>query len=94
MTMGMKFASFVFIFTVMLLEPKLNVHGQSISIQKLILNYIFPKDPDVVRVRKPEDIRTTTNNVTTLDFCKCEFVFSIFHPIKNILRKIIAQLED
>ncbi|KYM85686.1 Lipase 1 [Atta colombica] len=52
----------------MLLEPKLNVHGQSISIQKLILNYIFPKDPDVVRVRKPEDIRTTTNNVTTLDF--------------------------
>ncbi|XP_018045487.1 PREDICTED: gastric triacylglycerol lipase-like [Atta colombica] len=68
MTMGMKFASFVFIFTVMLLEPKLNVHGQSISIQKLILNYIFPKDPDVVRVRKPEDIRTTTNNVTTLDF--------------------------
>jgi len=77
MTMGMKFASFVFIFTVMLLEPKLNVHGQSISIQKLILNYIFPKDPDIVRVRKPEDIRTTMNNVTTLDFVSASLFFHI-----------------
>ncbi|EGI59255.1 Lipase 1 [Acromyrmex echinatior] len=68
MTMGMKFASIVFIFTVMLLESKLNVHGQSISIPKFILNYMFPKDPHIVRVRKPEDIRTTMNNVTTLDF--------------------------
>jgi len=73
----MKFASFVFIFTVMLLEPKLNVHGQSISIQKLILNYIFPKDPDIVRVRKPEDIRTTMNNVTTLDFVSANLFFHI-----------------
>jgi len=73
----MKFASFVFIFTVMLLEPKLNVHGQSISIQKLILNYIFPKDPDIVRVRKPEDIRTTMNNVTTLDFVSASLFFHI-----------------
>ena len=77
MTMGMKFASFVLIFTVMLLEPKLNVHGQSISIQKLILNYIFPKDPDIVRVRKPEDIRTTMNNVTTLDFVSASLFFHI-----------------
>ncbi|KYN15823.1 PREDICTED: gastric triacylglycerol lipase-like isoform X1 [Trachymyrmex cornetzi] len=68
MTMGMKFASFVFMLTVVLLEPKLNVHGQSISIRKMILNFIFPKDSDVVRVRKPEDIKTTMNNVTTLDF--------------------------
>ncbi|XP_018350333.1 PREDICTED: lipase 1-like isoform X2 [Trachymyrmex septentrionalis] len=68
MTMGMKLASFVFMLTIVLLEPKLNVHGQSISIPKLILNYMFPKDPHIVRVRKPEDIRTTINNVTTLNF--------------------------
>ncbi|KYM93609.1 PREDICTED: lipase 1 [Cyphomyrmex costatus] len=68
MTINMKFASFVFMLTVVLLESKQNVHGQSISIQKVLFNFMFPKDPHIVRVRKPEDIKTTMNNVTTLDF--------------------------
>ncbi|KAG5315911.1 LIP3 Lipase, partial [Acromyrmex insinuator] len=36
--------------------------------QKAIINYLFPKDPGIVRVRKSEEVKTAVNNVTTMDF--------------------------
>jgi len=51
----------------MLLEAKLNHWGDLFS-PKTIIDHLFPKDPDVVRVRNPDEVKTQINNVTTLDF--------------------------
>jgi len=52
-----------------LLEAKLNLlRDLETFSQKAILDYMFPKDPGIVRVRKPEEVQTMLNNVTTLDF--------------------------
>ncbi|XP_018343145.1 PREDICTED: LOW QUALITY PROTEIN: lipase 3-like, partial [Trachymyrmex septentrionalis] len=66
--MSMKLVSFILILTVVLLEAKLNFWGNLVFSRKAIFNYLFSKDYGVVRVRKPEEIKTGVNNVTTLDF--------------------------
>ncbi|KAG5318972.1 LIP3 Lipase, partial [Pseudoatta argentina] len=67
MIMGIKLVFIVFMLTVVILEAKLNLWENLAFPQKVIFNYLFPKDPGIVRVRKPEQIQTA-NNVTTLDF--------------------------
>ncbi|XP_018376591.1 PREDICTED: lipase 3-like isoform X2 [Trachymyrmex cornetzi] len=67
MRMGMKLVFIIFMLTAVLLEAKLNLWENLAFSQKVIFNYLFPKDPGIVRVRKPEQIQTA-NNVTTLDF--------------------------
>ncbi|XP_011066183.1 PREDICTED: lipase 3-like [Acromyrmex echinatior] len=65
----MKLVSFILMLTVVLLEAKLNFWGDSVFSRKTVFNYLFSKNYDtVVRVRKPEEVITTVNNVTTLDF--------------------------
>lgn len=72
--------------TAVLLEAKLNLWENLAFSQKEIFNYLFPKDPGIVRVRKPEEIQTV-NNVTTLDFVSTRLSFNT-----SILEKIIMQL--
>ncbi|XP_018305084.1 gastric triacylglycerol lipase-like isoform X1 [Mycetomoellerius zeteki] len=67
MRMGMKLVFIILMLTAVLLEAKLNLWENLAFSQKEIFNYLFPKDPGIVRVRKPEEIQTV-NNVTTLDF--------------------------
>ncbi|XP_018048425.1 PREDICTED: lipase 3-like [Atta colombica] len=67
MRMSIKLAFNVFMLTAVLLEAKLNLWENFAFSQKTIFNYLFPKDPGIIRVRKPEQIQTA-NNVTTLDF--------------------------
>ena len=64
----MKFVFFILMFTVMLVQARLNFWKDLMFPQKAIINYLFPKDPGIVRVRKPEEIKTAVNNVTTMDF--------------------------
>jgi len=64
----MKLVFFILVTIIVLLEAKLNFSRDLAFSRKAILDYLFPKDPDIVRVRKPEEIQTLVNNVTTLDF--------------------------
>jgi len=64
----MKLVFFILATIVVLLEAKLNFLRDLAFSRKTILDYLFPKDPGIVRVRKPEEVRTLVNNVTTLDF--------------------------
>ncbi|XP_018405978.1 PREDICTED: lipase 1-like [Cyphomyrmex costatus] len=59
--------SFVILLTVVLLEASLHVREDLVSFRKILFNYLFPKDPGIVRVRKLEQVKTVSN-VTTLDF--------------------------
>jgi len=68
MRMNMKLVFFILATIVVLLEAKLNFLRDLAFSRKTILDYLFPKDPGIVRVRKPEEVRTLVNNVTTLDF--------------------------
>ncbi|XP_011706371.1 PREDICTED: lipase member M-like, partial [Wasmannia auropunctata] len=65
--MYMKLISFIFMLTIMSLEGQVNFMGDLEFFRKAIVKYVFPKDPGIVRVRKPEETKTV-NNVTTLDF--------------------------
>lgn len=61
----MKLVSFIFLFNLMLLEAKLNHWKDLPSFSpKTIIDNLFPKDSDVVRVRNPDEV----NKTTTLDF--------------------------
>lgn len=65
----MKLVSFLLMLTVVLLEAKLNPwENLALLPVKVIFNYLYPKDPGIVRVRKPDEIKTEVNSVTTLDF--------------------------
>jgi len=64
----MKRVFFILVTIVVLVEAKLNFLGDLAFSRKAILDYLFPKDPGIVRVRKPEEVQTLVNNVTTLDF--------------------------
>jgi len=64
----MRMSMTLFFTIVVLLEAKLNLSGDLAFSRKAILDYLFPKDPGIVRVRKPQEIQTLVNNVTTLDF--------------------------
>ncbi|KAG5326613.1 LIPK Lipase, partial [Pseudoatta argentina] len=68
MRMGMKFVIFILMLTVVLVQARLNFWKDLMFSQKAIINYLFPKDPGIVRVRKPEEVETAVNNVTTMDF--------------------------
>lgn len=61
--------------TVVLLEAKLNLWGDLVFSRKTIFNYLFSKNYGVVRVRKPEEVKTAVNNVTTLDFVSARSSF-------------------
>ncbi|XP_011066182.1 PREDICTED: lipase 3-like [Acromyrmex echinatior] len=50
----------------LVLEAKLNLRENLAFPRKIIFNYLFPKDPGIVRVKKPEQIQTANN--VTLDF--------------------------
>ncbi|XP_018352189.1 PREDICTED: lipase 1-like [Trachymyrmex septentrionalis] len=53
--------------TVVLLEAR--VHADLSSLWKILFNYLFPKDPGIVRVRRLEEVKKkTVNNVSILDF--------------------------
>ncbi|XP_018395697.1 PREDICTED: gastric triacylglycerol lipase-like [Cyphomyrmex costatus] len=62
-----KLISFTLLFSVMLMEAKLQIGEDFASFRKMLFHYLFPQDSHVVRVRKLEEIQTV-NNVTTLDF--------------------------
>lgn len=85
MKISMKLVFLILILTVTLLEAKLNLWGQLFS-RKAIIDYIFPKNPDLVRVRYPNQVQTQINNVTTLDFVSTSKLFFI----KDIFEKIMA----
>lgn len=63
----MKLVSFVLMLTVVLSETKLNLWENLAFSRKAIINYLFPMDPDIVRVRNLKEMKTL-NKVTTLDF--------------------------
>ncbi|XP_012536944.1 lipase 3 [Monomorium pharaonis] len=65
--MSVKLVSLILILTVVLLEAKVHVWKDLAISQKAIINYLFPKDPYVIRVRKPEDVKIG-RNATILDF--------------------------
>lgn len=65
--MSIKLVSFILMLTVVLSEAKLNVWESLAFSRKAIINYIFPKDPGIVRVRNSEEMKTM-KEVTTLDF--------------------------
>ncbi|XP_011688915.1 PREDICTED: lipase 1-like, partial [Wasmannia auropunctata] len=50
------------------LEGQVNFMKNLEVLLKGSINYVFPKDPGIVRVRKPEDIKTGNNITTILDF--------------------------
>ncbi|XP_018305040.1 gastric triacylglycerol lipase-like [Mycetomoellerius zeteki] len=65
----MKLVSFIFLLTIILLEVKLCLWEDLAFFQKVILNYLFPKDLNIVRVRKLEEVKTVfQNNIMILDF--------------------------
>ncbi|XP_011688947.1 PREDICTED: lipase member K-like [Wasmannia auropunctata] len=66
--MDVKLVSFILILTVVLLKAEVNLWGDLEFFRKAILNNLFPKDPDIMRVRKPEDVKIEQNNVTILNF--------------------------
>lgn len=66
---NMKLVSFIFLLTIILLEVKLCLWEDLAFFQKVILNYLFPKDLNIVRVRKLEEVKTVfQNNIMILDF--------------------------
>lgn len=58
--------------TAVLVEANLNLSADfnilDLFSSKAIINYLFPKDPHIQRVRYENEIQTEVNNVTTLDF--------------------------
>jgi len=79
----MKLVSFILMLTVVLLEAKLNFWGDLVFPRKTIFNYLFSKDNSVVRVRKPEEVKTAINNVTTLDFVSARLSFVVKYTFKK-----------
>ncbi|KYN02544.1 Lipase 1 [Cyphomyrmex costatus] len=68
MRINMKLVSFIFLLAVVLLKVKLHLWEDLSVFRKLILNYLFPKEPNIVRVRKLEVKTLLQNNITILDF--------------------------
>ncbi|XP_071649226.1 lipase 3-like [Temnothorax longispinosus] len=68
MRMNVKLVFLILTLTVVLLEAKLSYWLDLPFSRKAIINYLFPKDPGIIRVRNPDEVITRVNNVTTLDF--------------------------
>ncbi|XP_011706906.1 PREDICTED: lipase 3-like, partial [Wasmannia auropunctata] len=66
MRIDVKLMFFILMLPIVLMKAEVNLWGDLDGFRK-ILNYIFPKDPGITRVRKSEEVKTV-NNVTTLDF--------------------------
>ncbi|KAL6260003.1 hypothetical protein P5V15_009910 [Pogonomyrmex californicus] len=64
--MDIKFISFIVMLTAVLLEAKLNLWKDLAFSQKAIINSLFPKNSDIVRINNLEEAKT--NKVATLDF--------------------------
>lgn len=63
----------------MLSEAELNLSKRSTSFDKtnILIDYLFPKEPGIIRVRNAEEARAM-NSVTTLDFVSVtQFLFLI-----------------
>ncbi|XP_011701073.1 PREDICTED: lysosomal acid lipase/cholesteryl ester hydrolase-like isoform X2 [Wasmannia auropunctata] len=67
MRMDVKFVFFILMPPIVLLEAEENLLGDLQEFFRKMVNYLFPKDPGIMRVRKLQDVRTV-KNVTTLDF--------------------------
>ncbi|XP_011705086.1 PREDICTED: lipase 3-like, partial [Wasmannia auropunctata] len=67
MRMNLKLLFFIFMLTIVSLEGQVNFTENLRVLSKGLINYMFPKDPGIVKVRKPEDVKTG-NNITILDF--------------------------
>ncbi|XP_025261729.1 lipase 3-like [Camponotus floridanus] len=74
MELGMKFVFFSIILITLLSEAELNPSKRSIFFNKInksltnfLLNFLFPKEPGILRVKNSEEARAV-NKVTTLDF--------------------------
>jgi len=83
----MRFVCFVVLLTAILSEAKLNIWYDFFSLQQAMIDFIFPKDPDIVRVRNVEQARAT-NKVTTLDFVSAIFLLD-FHSVKQIITRTL-----
>jgi len=79
----MRFVYFAVLLTATLSEAKLGIWRELSSLQQEVIDFIFPKDPDIVRVRNAEQARAT-NKVTTLDFVSAFFLL-VFRPVKQII---------
>lgn len=80
MTISMKFISFILLLTAVLLETKLHFLGDLIFFiffRKALINAVFPKDLNIMRVRNPNEVKTEANNVTVLDFVSAIKLFFI-----------------
>ncbi|KAG5324849.1 LIP1 Lipase, partial [Pseudoatta argentina] len=51
----------------MFLKARVHVREDLASLRKVLFNYLFPKDPGTIRVRRLEEVKTV-NNVSILDF--------------------------
>lgn len=69
MELDIKFVFFSIILIALLSEAELNPSKRSIFFNKtdFLLNFLFPKEPGILRVRNLEEARAV-NKVTTLDF--------------------------
>ena len=74
MRIDIKLSSIVLL-TVVFLEAR--VHVREASLRKVLFNYLFPKDPGTVRVRRLEEVKTV-NNVSILDFVSKSFINILF----------------
>lgn len=72
MELNMKFIFFSVIFIILLSEAELNPSKRFIffNTTEFLLNYLFPKEPGILRIRNSEEARAVggLNKVATLDF--------------------------
>lgn len=83
--MDIKLVCIVFMLTIILLEAKVYLWRELAFTRKAIIDYLFPKDPGIVRVRNPDEVRTEVNNVTTLDFVSATRLFLVIIFKKKIV---------
>lgn len=82
--MDIKLVCIILMLTVVLLEAKIYLWRELAFSRKAIIDYLFPKDSDIVRVRNPDEVRTEANNVTTLDFVSAtRLSFIIYLHLKH-----------
>lgn len=79
--MGIKLF-FILMFTVVLVEANLRFLSYFSILElkfslKAIVDFLFPKDLNLRRVRYADEIQTKVNNVTTLDFVSVSRLFLI-----------------
>lgn len=90
MEMDVKFFFLSVIFIVMLSEAELNLSKRfapPYSKINILINYLFPKEPGIIRVRNAEEARGI-NQVTTLDFVSVTFLY-IPRPISAFSKMLI-----